>query len=598
MADDSRPDPPRDSTWDAKALREAAQLLEIQRDLAIALSTVHRLGEALRLCLSSALRASRMDCGGIYLLDDETRGFELSCHSGLSEDFVRRVSSLPPSDPSTGILMRGQPVYSRHPELGVKLDEIKRQEQLRAIAVVPVLHRERVIGCMNVASHALEEVPVASRTALEAIAAQIGSAIDHVRAEESLRTERGRAQHYLDIIATMLVALDAGGRVTMINRKGLDILGYGEPEVVGRDWFANFLPERMRVEMRKVFGQIMAGSFRPVEYYENPVLTAGGEERLIAWRNSLLRDECGRIVGTLSSGEDITESRQADEALARSEAELREAHQMARMGRWDFRHADNNLRWTDTIYEIFEIERSKFGETYEAFLDAVHPDDREMVDRAWKKSLEDGSPYEIEHRLLMSDGRAKWVLERCRTQFDESGAPVLSSGIVQDITGRKRAEEELRKSEIRYRSFVENTSDAVFCYEYDPPIQVDLPLEEQVRRLYGGVLAECNEACARSYGAGDREEVIGRKLTELFGTSSGSLEHDRRRGHRSPPRRHRALLHEQRNRRGRGRQAGQGLGYLQGHYRPQARRGGAARERGALPRLRAELPRNRLPGNQ
>ncbi len=134
-------------------------------------------------------------------------------------------------------------------------------------------------------------------------------------AEREHRAASDRAEHYLHAAGVMLVALDADGRVTMINRKGLDILGYGEPEVLGQDWFTTFLPERMREDVRRVFDQMIAGEVQPVEHFENPVLTANGEERLIAWHNSLLRDEHGRISGTLSSGEDITERKRAEELV-------------------------------------------------------------------------------------------------------------------------------------------------------------------------------------------------------------------------------------------------------------------------------------------
>jgi PAS domain S-box-containing protein len=107
---------------------------------------------------------------------------------------------------------------------------------------------------------------------------------------------------------------------------------------------------------------------------------------------------------------------------------------------------------------------------------------------------------------------------------DDEGHPRYIIAIGRDIAERKQTEETLKKSELRFRSLIEQTTDAVFCYEYDPPIPMDLPIEEQVRSLYGGVLAECNDVCARSYGATRAEEVVGKTLTDLFGTAPGSLD--------------------------------------------------------------------------
>ena len=135
-------------------------------------------------------------------------------------------------------------------------------------------------------------------------------------AEEALQKERDRAQHYLDVAGVMFLVIDADRKVSLINRKGCEILGYEEEEeITGKDWFDNFIPERLRDEVARVFGSLMAGEVEPVEYYENPVLTKHGEERIVAWHNTLLRDEPGRIYAIMASGEDITERKRIEKAL-------------------------------------------------------------------------------------------------------------------------------------------------------------------------------------------------------------------------------------------------------------------------------------------
>ncbi|MCP4896743.1 MAG: PAS domain S-box protein [bacterium] len=94
----------------------------------------------------------------------------------------------------------------------------------------------------------------------------------------------------------------------------------------------------------------------------------------------------------------------------------------------------------------------------------------------------------------------------------------------QEATNLHRESEALRRSEERSRALLEHTSESVFCYEYDPPIPTDLPVARQVEMLYEGVLVECNDHCARSYGSSHAAEVIGKRLAELFGTSSGRLD--------------------------------------------------------------------------
>jgi PAS domain S-box-containing protein len=125
--------------------------------------------------------------------------------------------------------------------------------------------------------------------------------------EELLRRERNRAQKYLDDAGVMFLVLDTDQRVTLINEKGCEILGCEQKNIIGKNWFENYIPERIRDEARKTFRELMAGNIKSVEYYENPVLTTSGDEKVIAWHNTVLRDQDGEIIGTLSSGDDITE---------------------------------------------------------------------------------------------------------------------------------------------------------------------------------------------------------------------------------------------------------------------------------------------------
>ncbi len=130
------------------------------------------------------------------------------------------------------------------------------------------------------------------------------------------------AQRYLDLAEVILLALDAQGRVTFINRKGCRILGYEEPDVVGKNWFETFLPKDIREQVRAVFLKLMAGEVAPIEYYENPVLHRAGDLRIIAWHNAVLTDEEGKILGAISSGEDITERRRSEQLLKDRETRL------------------------------------------------------------------------------------------------------------------------------------------------------------------------------------------------------------------------------------------------------------------------------------
>ncbi len=131
-------------------------------------------------------------------------------------------------------------------------------------------------------------------------------------ADNAVRRERDLAERYLDMAADIIVAIGRDGKVSLINKRGCELLGRARREIIGRDWFYNFVPADIRKQVKSVFCKLMAGRVKPVSHYENPVIARGGGKRMIAWKNTLLKGKDGRIAGTLSSGTDVTEEKKAE----------------------------------------------------------------------------------------------------------------------------------------------------------------------------------------------------------------------------------------------------------------------------------------------
>jgi len=160
---------------------------------------------------------------------------------------------------------------------------------------------------------------------------------------------------------------------------------------------------------------------------------------------SAFSPENGYFVATF---EDITERKNSEEMLIQSEKRLKRSQEIAHLGSWELELASSKLSWTDEVFRIFGLNPQEFVASYEAFLNAVHSDDREAVDAAYKISLKEGrDKYEIEHRIVRkSTSEIRFVHEKCEHIRDKSGKIVRSMGMVQDITERKLAEEKLQYS--------------------------------------------------------------------------------------------------------------------------------------------------------
>ncbi len=310
---------------------------------------------------------------------------------------------------------------------------------------------------------------------------------DRKRAVEALRRERDRAQAYLDLAEVMLLALDARGTVSLVNRKGCEILGWPEDELVGRNWFDTCLPEDLREEVREMFGRFFEGNASPARYAEHEVVTKSGDRKLIAWRNVFLRDERGLVSGTLSSGEDITEQRRALEALRQSEQLLREAQAIANVGNYDTRIPGGVPHWSPQMYRILGMDPAGPPLRFDEYLErCVHRDDRQRFLREWQRLAADGGQLDLEYRIRRPDGSVRDVHAIARLGRDADGA-LKVMGTLHDITERKRAEEEIRQTQERLTQFARLSTmgemAAGLAHEINQPLTAIANYAQALQRL-------------------------------------------------------------------------------------------------------------------
>jgi PAS domain S-box-containing protein len=431
------------------------------------------------------------------------------------------------------------------------------------------------------------------------------------KAESSVRHERDRAQRYLDTGEVILLALDNAGRITLANRYACAVLGWSADDLLGRDWSETCLPPRGRDGWRQTFQRVLGGDSSIVEH---AILTRSGEERLIEWRNTLLRDDAGQVVGTFSSGSDVTERKRAEEenrhraqlsalgaavglsltdtdslpralqacadalvahlgaavasiwtlneregvlelrasagrcthldrphrkvilgqrtigriaqdrqphvtntvisdpelnergvarleglvafaghplivegrivgamalfaghalseavvsalasvadhialgierhwsaaALRTAEERMRFALQSADVGIWDLDYTTGVLRWSETLEAHYGLSAGTFGGTVEAFVERIHPDDRESAMQSLAQAAKSGADFSVQHRSMWPDGTVRWLSGAGRVHHGEHGEPVRGVGISLDVTERHTLEEQFRQAQ-------------------------------------------------------------------------------------------------------------------------------------------------------
>jgi PAS domain S-box-containing protein len=291
------------------------------------------------------------------------------------------------------------------------------------------------------------------------------------QAESALTVEKQRAEQYLHLAGVMFIGLDIEGKVTIANRKACEILECRKEEIIGQDWFENFLPEPSRKKVRQIFQGLISRNIKPFEYYENSVLTKKGTEKIIAWYNTILQGDGGQIIGILGSGEDITERLQVQEALRNayeaseeevrrrtaellsvneqlkeSEARLNEAQQIAHIGSFERDIITGDGYWSDEYYRLFGYEPGEVPCSYEIFKSHIHPDDREQVIAQIERAFANKKDYEFQFRYIRKNGEVRFGYAVGRIKQDVQEKSCIS-GILQDITERVMMEKELQEKQ-------------------------------------------------------------------------------------------------------------------------------------------------------
>ena len=231
---------------------------------------------------------------------------------------------------------------------------------------------------------------------------------------------------------------------------------------------------------KKVFIELDEGNTQTIT--EIDFLYAGEIKSFLAHLSVMPGNEYD-LSDVLISFVDITKHKEYEKLLLKNEARLKISQEIAHLGSWELDILDNRLTWTDEVYRIFGLTLGESEETYETFLEAIHPDDRFLVNNAYQKSIQNNlCTYDIEHRIIRKKtGEVRFVHEKCEHFRNESGQITRSVGMIHDITDRKKSEKELMESKQKLNLALENGK--IGIWEWNP-ITDSLILDGRIEKIF------------------------------------------------------------------------------------------------------------------
>lgn len=333
-------------------------------------------------------------------------------------------------------------------------------QDIQSLVVIPMVVKKELLGFLGFDAVKNKRTWSDEDLNLLKIAGEIfaGAFVRREYAKNSIQ-ERDKVQTYLDVAGVIMVALDANQRVTLINKKGRDILQCDQNRIIGENWFDVFVSERDRERTRQDFCRLMKGELESVAYFENAVLNAQGQERTIAWHNAQVCDHEGRIVGIFGSGKDITEQRQSEQQLRFHDYAIATCSEGVTIT--DARQPDNPVVYVnDCFLAMTGYPRDAVLGRNMRFLQGDVSNQEAVAQLSDAIAKEHAVAVELQN--VRQDGSLLWNRVSLTPVRNDAGEVTHFVAVYTDVTERRRIEDQIRQNKEFYESIIESILNGVW----------------------------------------------------------------------------------------------------------------------------------------
>jgi len=364
-----------------------------------------------------------------------------------------------------------QQLVASEQQLKASNQQLAANEQQLISANQQLVASEQQLKASNQQLTANEQQLSAANQQLEANNQQLAASEQQFRAlnqelsvgKKIIEQEKNFSANLVETANSFIVVLDTDANIKLFNRYAERLTGYKKEDVYGKNWFELFIPKKDRDTIPRVFSEVLK-ELSATPSFENSILLKDGTEKIIIWRNTVLKNENGKITGVLSIGIDITERKQTEEALRKSEKKYRNILENIEESYFEVDIAGNFTFFNDSLCRLFGYPKDELmGMNNRHYLD---DENAKKVFQTFNEVFRTGKPTEVfEWEIIKKDGTRRFIEASISLMRDSAGEPTGFHGLVRDITKRKKTEDALKENEAKLSTIIEHSPNGIYVID-------------------------------------------------------------------------------------------------------------------------------------